>query len=570
MPARDNRTGLASLAPELILRIADLADHRSQVSLACAARYFSECLYHRFRRHQAAYKKYRVSSDLDPATVPHLVRSVLGYADPLDAYHVRSFELWGTRGSWDEWRPFNVEASTPYTLQDGEPLALSFLDGETEKLMGVFPKMPEEHQEAARNELREGKDGFLKVAFLALLPRLIDVKIVSGASEESLFWLANGVQWAHQGTSWPPGFAGVRDLAVGMLSGTWRDKHRERLSAFTLASVLLLPRLESLYFSSVDTDYDEDSGLDTGGHRHADVLESMPRNIPIQRLVLDDVGDLELCFVHNLLVAPRSLEALSIRPTRGPLGGDQRMLNDSDQYATVLARSQQESLRRLMLYHPECLNGYRCDVFYPEELDPCENLRQVCLSVLDIELQALGADHVESGRDKFMDTFVKALPPSLEVLVLHGHTGVHAVGQDFHTEFLDDAVADLIRSRHRPSLKAVYLDQVETARYDGPESKRLLFPKSMAEGGKPLGCVDVYTRTNRDKKHHKLDVLTPPGRYDLLSGPHGRRGKDGLVLDMFTGEWGPPGCDACGRCEACREVYTPEMWETIRPDNGSN
>lgn len=565
--AQDTRTGLSSLAPELILRIAALAEPRSQVALACAARYFSDCCDHQFRRHRAAHGKYRVSSDLDPSTVPHLVRSALGHADPLDAWHVRSFELWGTRESWDEWRPFNVEASTPSsTLQDGEPLPWSFLGGETEELTGLFTEMPEEHRASAQDELRDGKDGFLKAALLALLPRLVEVRIVSGASEASLSWLANAVQWGKRGASWPPGFAGVRDLAVGMLSGTWRDEHRERLSAFTLASVLQLPRLESLCFSGLEVLEDEgdDDEVVNWGHDLAQVTQSMPPagSLPLRRLVLDNVDNVEDDFRSALLAAPRALEAFSVRPIRNPVGADERTLGDTDLFASDLAKFQSKSVRRLMFYHPERLQGYRCNAFYPEELDPCRGLRQVCLCVEDIELQTLSTSKDCPGRDDFTRLFLKIFPKTLEVLVLHGDTGVHVEGEESHAEILDEAVAQLIRRGRLPSLKAVFLEQVETS---GSEERRhILFEKSMAEGHKR--GVDVYTRTNRAERRHDLELLAPLGRYDLLSGPHGRKGKEGLVLDVHTGEWAPPGCSACGRCEPCLEVYAPELWDTIRPE----
>lgn len=70
--------------------------------------------------------------------------------------------------------------------------------------MCVFREMSDAQRASARHKLRDGADGFLKVSLVALLPRLVNVKIVSAPSEEALSWLANALQWGRQGPSWTP------------------------------------------------------------------------------------------------------------------------------------------------------------------------------------------------------------------------------------------------------------------------------------------------------------------------------------------------------------------------------
>lgn len=572
-PTQHRSTGLTSLPTELVLRVTDFIEPPSQVSLACASRYLASCCHRLFSRRRAAHEKYGVSSDLDPSTVPHLLRSALGFADPIDAWSVRSFELWGTRDSWNDWRPFNLRAGVPYTVQDGEPLRWSFLREETEAMVDVFKEeMTEEEQKSARDELHEGKDGFLKAVLLTLLPRLVDVKIVSGASDESLSWLANTIQWGKRRATWPPGFASIRDLAVGVSSGTWKDETRESLSAYTLVSVLQLPQLRSLHYSGLAVDEDEyDDDYESDGvepvtrhsttHALIDVCLE-PDSLPLERLVLDDVAYLTHEFRDALLEAPLALEAFSLRGNSDE--GVSSRLEDTDSFATTLAKSQAASLRRFMLYNVRNLNGYRSAAYYPDELKPCVDLRQICVVASDVELCAMSNKCDVPGPKELFDTLAESFPDSLEALVLAGdELGAYVKCHGFYTEAMDGAVAKVLGEEScLPALKAVFLEQIETR--EEPERERIFFQETMRAGAEK--GVDVYTRTSRRDKVHEIEFLAPLGKYDLLTGPYGRKGKEGLALDLRTGEWGPAGCKACGKCDDCLKVYVPELWDTIRPD----
>lgn len=551
-PAQRSRTGLASLPPELILRIIDLADPPSQVSLACTSKYIAGCCHSRFLRLRAAHKKYGVSSDLDPSTVPHLIRSALGYADPIDAWSVRSFELWGTRSSWDEWRPFNLEASTPYTVQDGEPLQWSFLEGETEALVGVFKdQMTGEEQRSAEDELREGKDGFLKAVLLALLPWLVDVKIVSGASDRSLSWLSKSFRWGRQRATWPPGFASILDVAVGVSSGTWRDEMNESLSAYTFVSVLQLPHIRSLQFRGLNTGDDDEGDVaedDTVWHT---ATEDLPDSLPLERLILDDMHQRNSYFWDHFICEPAALEAVAFRGSRNYQD------YEFDGLTEALSKWQSASLKRFMLYNAHNVRGYRCSAYHPDELEPCTSLRHVCIPVEDIEQEAEWSPEAQFGQEKISAVVERIFADPLEVLVVS-----KARDNPGRPEVMDTAIARMIEEEWYKGLQAVFLDQLEMT--ESPEREKILFQKAMRAGEK-MG-VDVYTKTNRRKKVHELDLLVPLGKYDLLTGPYGRKGKEGLKLDLKTGEWGPSGCNACGRCDDCLKVYVAELWDTIRPN----
>lgn len=562
MASQAGEMRLTSLPPELILHILNFTDPPSQFSLACASRRLAACCDRQLRRHQAVHARYGVSSDLDPATVPHLLRSALGHADPIDAWHVRSFELWARARVVAEWRPFDLEAKSDSGLKrGGEPLRWEFRKGEVEGLLGVFgEEMGDGVRAFAEEGLRAGADWFLKAVMLALLPRLVDVKVVA--------WLAHVMRWSSEHT--PPMFASVRSVAVGVASGTWRDSLRGPMYAQPLASILHLPQLESLYFSDLevgeedfveqDIAYADGHALLMGGHSFAGPYDYLsdylpdPESAPLRRLTLDRVGDVEGDFRDALLATPRALEALSLRADW--------TLYDTDAWGEEAGNLQAGSLRRLMLYNPDDMRGYPCSAWRPDLLARCvPDLRQTCVAVSDVEMQ---------GMDKGFAAMLRAaFPRGVEAMVLFGLTGLHAKGQEFPTQFLDDELAGVIRDKASlyPELRAVFLELVEEMTFRKKPGERACFPGVM-EAGREMG-VEVFTRTSgRGRARWGPEFLAPLGRYDLRTAPHWREGREGMVLDFGTGEW-VEDCGCCGRCESCLKVYTAEVWDAVRRERGT-
>ena len=129
------------------------------------------------------------------------------------------------------------------------------------------------------------------------------------------------------------------------------------------------------------------------------------------------------------------------------------------------------------------------------------------------------------------------------------------------TDLMDTAIAGIVEKECYKGLQAVFIDQLEMT--VPCEGGRILFPKAIRIGEEK--GVDIYTRTNRREKVYKPNLLVPLGKYDLMTGLFGREGKEGLELNLGTGEWGP-GCNACGRCDDCLKVYPAKLWDTIRPN----
>lgn len=79
-------------------------------------------------------------------------------------------------------------------MQDGKLLQCPFLEEEVERLLGVFGKeMDDKLRGPAEEGLRAGKDWFLKAVLLALLPRLVYIKVAAGINRKALAWLAHSM-----------------------------------------------------------------------------------------------------------------------------------------------------------------------------------------------------------------------------------------------------------------------------------------------------------------------------------------------------------------------------------------
>ena len=86
----DDTCFLTNLATELVHRIIDFIPPASHIDFACSCKHLNACSADVFKRHRDAQLKYGVASDIDPATIPTLLRSAFGYGDPILAWHVRS------------------------------------------------------------------------------------------------------------------------------------------------------------------------------------------------------------------------------------------------------------------------------------------------------------------------------------------------------------------------------------------------------------------------------------------------------------------------------------------------
>jgi hypothetical protein len=77
----------AKLSTEIIWAIIGFVPPASHLDFACVCKHIARCSSDVLQLHRNAHEKYHVTSDLDPATVPVLLRSGLEIHDPIPAWY---------------------------------------------------------------------------------------------------------------------------------------------------------------------------------------------------------------------------------------------------------------------------------------------------------------------------------------------------------------------------------------------------------------------------------------------------------------------------------------------------
>ena len=108
-------SSITDLSTELIYLIFEFVPPESHLDFACTCKRIADCSSNILRRHQDAYSKYRVASDISPTTMPTLLRSIFGRADPILAWHVRSIEIWDDRMKWSDWKDVRFDQDLQFT-----------------------------------------------------------------------------------------------------------------------------------------------------------------------------------------------------------------------------------------------------------------------------------------------------------------------------------------------------------------------------------------------------------------------------------------------------------------------
>lgn len=603
-----NTCFITDLSTELIYQIIDFVPYESQLNFALTCKRLADCSNKILKRHQEAFKQYRVASDILPTTVPTLLRSVFGRADPILAWHIRSLEIWYDRQSWLDWKTLSFDQplheddmdvdSTLWEWQDDE--LEEYLEDIEGQLVALLDAGDEDVFVEARQQFEDGLDGILKALLIAYCPRLQDVKFITyeHGKTSTLGWLKRIVQGSIQyGSHWPPGLCSVNNVAVGVESDTWMTaRHTQHndppldgtdrsMEAFSV--LLRLPLLHSIYYN----DLRRPGWNDQTDYGSRALIPQHSSNV--KHIFLDDCGDMPYPFQFALPRASRALESFTFRAGHS---GDR--LDDVDQLVSGLCAEQRQSFYTLMFYGPNIsdeMHGYRCNVYRNEELNAAHNLKTVAIDISDVELDAFystssfdtvqEADSKTWTSDQWRNHFIKwfadhAFPQSIERIVFWGaaYEGWLAKCGGKFLDWLEDALIFCIASRspaHEskaiyPNLKAIYLEDIERRykrdRWDvskEPRTEKVFF-RRLVKAAKEAG-VDVYTLTNRPAPSQAHGFPVAPDKYDLQSGPwwERRRERRDWVFDVHAGRMMPPGCGKCGSCEACLSEYTWELWRSL-------
>jgi hypothetical protein len=566
----DSLCFLTNLAIELIHHIIDYIPPASHIDFACTSKHLSGCSADVLKRHRDAELKYGVSSDLDPATIPTLLRSAYRYGDPISAWHVRSLEVWYDRRGWETWKTLNFGVPVDQTAQS--PIAWEFIPGEIDDYLerleqGQGCLLPERIDEA-RTQILEGHDTYLKALLITNCPRLRNVKFVMPARHEigafsCLGWLDTFINDSHnKKTSWGPGLENLQSAAVGLPTETWMDDaYHPSTGEFNLGILtqfLRLPHLERIYFKDCEGNGDDETPWDS-------LLPAGTSSA--KHIFLDNCGEVGTDFIRALAAAPSALVTASFRAGNA-------MLEHADNLVGDLGVYQGNSLESLMFYgyHDDPnIHGYRCSAFLPEELNNHRALKHLCMNIQDIELDAAGnsREEWESDGAKLERCFLETVK-NYEVLVLWGSLdNFYNQWEPTEEQGFEDAVISVLNNAEM-CMDAIYLENVERGSRPifgqgtvprANEKDKVWFRRAI-EVARKRG-VDLHTLTNCNKPRNQTEFPEAPDRHDLETGPWGER-PENWVFNVYTGRREPQGCGKCGDCDVCFGYYSKELWNGLK------
>lgn len=178
---------IQDLSAELLFMIMDHLPSPTQFDLARTCKRLAFTAQGVLERHQDSHTKYHTASDLDPSTVPLLLRSAFGQGDPIPAWHVRSFEVWKDRTTWSDWQTFGFHAPL-IADPDNEPSHLRVAREDVRRYLYWFEgEVGEDLEfdavEGLLTHIDSGHDGLLKALLFARLERLEDLKFVTRLQE---------------------------------------------------------------------------------------------------------------------------------------------------------------------------------------------------------------------------------------------------------------------------------------------------------------------------------------------------------------------------------------------------
>ncbi|KXH67007.1 hypothetical protein CSAL01_05613 [Colletotrichum salicis] len=570
---------LTLLPAELLVDIIEHVDVASHLNFACTCKKIPKCSAGILRRHRKAHDQYGVISDLQPATLPTLLRNIVRHRDPLITWHIRSLEIWGRRRFWEDWRPFMLQPRERFD-EDVLPLGWLFEDEERAEYMRLFEDMihPDHYATCmAKQQLDEGNDGILKVLLTALCPRLNSVKYVlcyAGNRDESLEWLASLIEMSNPLKSWAPGLRALREVFIGVRSGTWLDRgYGVHHPPDLLATILKLPSIDTVYIHSL-YDHDRAGGLARGLSRGCS---------SVQHLFIDGAEFLSEEFRVALLNAPRSLKSLHLR---GNVRSNQSDWDGIEKFLLSARNAQADSLESFMVHgawRMRTARGTGCTLYQLHllELNTFPHLRHVWLDNADLLKQAVDHDMYtvpelwNTPAEAALEWIISRLPASMEFLFLGNST------KQSDPEMTENLLIGFLKSDRFPRLKAIFIEddvvrrercqRTRCSKHKPPNN--LYFQRLIALCEKRGVDVNCTASGTRKRIHNDTEIGFPAVPEDAAalkslpldspidgSGTSTRFGA--REFNVFGGQWQPTGCGNCGECEKCFQVYSEESWKT--------
>lgn len=443
----------------------------------------------------------------------------------------------------------------------GPELFIKYLDL-TQELWHI----PEEDAIIAQQELENGGDGIIKMLLFAFYRHIQSIKFIKRGEENhtSLQWLTRAIGWSRTSGKWPPGFQSIRHVAVGVVSGTELDSHIVSRSAVDLAAILNLPSIDSVYFNDLSQDQERD---DSEGEEETDDIplgrDCLPRfSSSVRHIYLDSPRELTDSFREILFTAPEKLQTMAIKGCNFP--EHELQLGDTDVIVDYLVHEYKDTMESLIFYNMYSgLHGYRCAVYEAEQLERWSKLKQFSIDIEALELYGYQKSWTS---EEFLENFrtEELFPISMEVLMLWGiydkptHTRIEAGVEWF--DVLEEMVVSLIKNKCRlyQQLKVIYIDCAEKS--VSKQRSNLAFQKAITAGRE--SGVHVHTLTNMDDGGYWRRFPVAPDKFDLRTGSFGSRPST-WKINRFTGIWEEPGCEGCGECEECLQLYPEHLWKGL-------
>ncbi|KAG8677419.1 hypothetical protein FPOAC2_03546 [Fusarium poae] len=562
---------LLSLSPELIFQIVDHTNCPSTIftlALTCSALH-RQCQ-PALKQHHDAYNKYRITSDLSPETVLHLLRD--GPTAEIERWHVRELEIWGSREGWEDWRSWDPKLPGSYGLAEEAPsrsaLSAQELQTCTRKMTDWWERSEDQIDMLQRN-LQGGRDSMLKMLLVASCPRLHSIRFAKRPNDclAVLSWIAMAIEWCIH-DKWPPGFESLQNMAVGVSVGVLPDEDDGMfICCSDIEKVLRLPNLKNLYICEPIPELEwammEEEGIDEMEDLdfEFDYLYDFPvRTSSVKCLFIDSPCDLPPQFYTAIVRAPKDLETLVIRERRSTIPHEHRLVSLLDDLSL-----EQPQLKQFIVYNGTEIGGEYTFPHLPCKFKAFRGITHFSIAASEIEHECYEiTPPVILQAEEYRQTF----PPSMEAIYVWGFPDLYY--WELHPcENLDLLLARLIQSGGYKNLKVIYVDNVESvhrAAIGGlpitKEQEGRAFPKTLA-AGREAG-VHVCTLTNRDDGGYWKNFPARPDWFDLKTGSCGERPAD-WGLNLYTGEWGPD-CKGCGECNKCLSVYPAERWKKMKND----
>lgn len=333
----------------------------------------------------------------------------------------------------------------------------------------------------------------------------------------------------------PSCFTSLRQVAIGVVSGTWMDDEEYPCALGLIGRLLLLPNLDTLYFNGLRCDGEDhfeenddsrsDSLISFLDYDCLNVGSSSVKHMFFEGMEYELDGDVS----KIIFDAPRHLLSAAFRDS-GPGSDD---FHNANRVMRNLATAQGSSLQSLMWYNFKEIRGDNSTLFEEGCFEKFKTLKQVSFNVQDLppwwdecpgSFEGPGEHYVKYVADTF--------PTGLEYLVLWGDANVRDNSYEGRVPdglvLLERVVIEMIQ--RTSNLKAIFLEEVESATKRGRGSTS--FEKAVV-AGRAKG-IDVHTKCNRPALRD-VGWPEPVEKWDLKTGSFSDRRAGGWVFDPYAG-----------------------------------